>query len=110
MYTNYSIYVYLQKIQKIKDQFINYSLQFQQFNTQFLESIHNAEETKAYDEIHLEFNTQNNELSEMFTNQDKGIKDLIPCLQTLERIHLQNSDLLEPIEQHTNEVSLFIDN
>jgi len=43
----------------------------------------------------------------MFTNQEKGIKDLVPCLQTLERIHLQNSNLLEPIEQHTNEVSLY---
>ncbi|KAL5244371.1 hypothetical protein ACI65C_011781 [Semiaphis heraclei] len=93
----------LKKIQKIKDQFINYNLQCQQFNTQFLENIQNAEETKAYDEIHSEFKTQNNELSEMFTNQDKGIKDLVPCLQTLERIHLQNSNLLEPIERHTNE-------
>jgi len=41
----------------------------------------------------------------MFTNQDKGIKDLVPCVLTLERIHLQNSNLLEPIEHHTNEVS-----
>lgn len=58
-----------------------------------------------YDEINVDFNTQNNEISEMFTNQDKGIKDLVPCLQTLERIHLQNSNLLKPIENHTNEVS-----
>lgn len=80
-------------------------MQFQQFNTQFLENIQNAEETKVYDEIHSEFNTQNNEISEMFTNQDKGIKDLIPCLQTLERIHLQNSNLIKPIEHNINEVS-----
>ncbi|XP_022161919.1 kinesin-like protein KIF11 [Myzus persicae] len=93
----------LKKIQKIKDQFFNYTLQCQQFNTQFLENIQNAEETKKYDEINLEFNTQNNEISEMFTNQDKGIKDLVPCVLTLERIHLQNSNLLEPIEHHTNE-------
>jgi len=41
----------------------------------------------------------------MFTNQDKGIKDLMPCLVTLERIQLQNFNLLKPIENHTNEVS-----
>lgn len=58
-----------------------------------------------YDEIHSEFNTQNNEISEMFTNQDKGIKDLMPCLLTLERIHLQNSNLIKPIEHNINEVS-----
>jgi len=80
-------------------------LQCQQFNTQFLEDIQNVEETKTYDEIRLDFNTQNNEISEMFTNQDKGIKDLVPCLLTLERIHLQNSNLLQPIEHRTNEVS-----
>ncbi|XP_025204037.1 kinesin-like protein KIF11 [Melanaphis sacchari] len=96
----------LKKIQKIKDNFLSYSLQFQQFNAQFLENIQNAEETKVYDEIHSEFNTQNNEISEMFLNQDKGIKDLIPCLQTLERIHLQNSDLVKPIEHNINESRL----
>ncbi|XP_026810983.1 kinesin-like protein KIF11-B [Rhopalosiphum maidis] len=93
----------LKKIQKIKDNYLNYSLQFQQFNTQFLENIQNAEETKVYDEIHSEFNAQNNEISEMFTNQDKGIKDLMPCLLTLERIHLQNSNLIKPIEHNINE-------
>jgi len=41
----------------------------------------------------------------MFTNQDKGIKDLMPCLLTLERIHLQNSNLIKPIEHNINEVS-----
>lgn len=96
----------LKKIQKIKDNFLNYSLQFQQFNTQFLENIQHAEETKVYDEIHSEFNTQNNEISEMFTNQDKGIKDLMPCLLTLERIHLQNSNLIKPIEHNINESRL----
>ncbi|XP_027847145.2 kinesin-like protein KIF11 [Aphis gossypii] len=96
----------LKKIQKIKDNFLNYSLQFQQFNTQFLENIQNAEETKVYDEIHSEFNTQNNEISDMFTNQDKGIKDLMPCVLTLEKIHLQNSNLIKPIEHNINESRL----
>lgn len=41
----------------------------------------------------------------MFTDQDKGLKDLEPCLLTLEKINLQNSNLLKPIEQLTDDVS-----
>lgn len=83
---------------------MNYNLQFQQFNTQFFEYVKNTEDTKTYDEINANFNVQNNEMSEMFTKQDKSLKDIEPCLVSLERIHKQNSDLLEPIEHLTNEV------
>lgn len=57
-----------------------------------------------YDEINADFKKQNHEISKMFTEQNKGIKDMEPCLKTLERIHKQNSDLLEPIEHLTDEV------
>lgn len=83
---------------------MNYALQFQQFNTQFLEHIKNAEDTNIYDEINTNFNTQNNEITEMFVKQDEDLKNLDPCLVSLERIHKQNSDLIEPIEQLTDEV------
>jgi len=83
---------------------MNYSIQFQQFNAQFLENIENAKDTKTYDKINAEIKTQNNEISEMFTKQDEGIKDMEPCLVSLERIHKNNSDLLEPIEHLTDEV------
>lgn len=40
----------------------------------------------------------------MFVKQDKGIKDLKPCLVSLERTNNQNSDLLVPIQHLTDEV------
>lgn len=83
---------------------MNYKLQFQQFDKQFLESIKNAEDTNIYDEINANFNSQNNEILEMFVKQDEGLKDVEPCLVSLERIHKHNSDLIEPIEQLTDEV------
>lgn len=83
---------------------MNYALQFQQFNTQFLENIKNAEDTNVYDEINTNFNTQNKEITEMFIKQDESLKDLDPCLVSLERIHKLNSNLIEPIEQLTDEV------
>lgn len=83
---------------------MNYNLHFQQFSSQLLENIKDAEDTKLYDEINADFITQNNEISEMFIKQDKCVKDIEPCLETLGRIHKQNSDLLEPIENLTHEV------
>lgn len=83
---------------------MNYILQCQQFNTQFLENIKNAEDTNIYDEINADFNTQNKEITKMFIKQDEGMQNLEPCLISLERIHKQNSDLLEPIEHLTDEV------
>lgn len=59
---------------------------------------------KTYDEINADFKTQNSEISEMFTKQNKEIKEMEPCLVTLERIHKKNCDLLEPIENLTDEV------
>lgn len=58
-----------------------------------------------YDEINLDFQIQNTEISKMFTKQEECVKDIEPCLVTLERIHKQNSNLLEPIEHLTDEVS-----
>lgn len=83
---------------------MNYNLQCQQFSTQFLDDIKNAEDVKIFDELSKDFKTQNNEMSEMFMIQDKEIKDMEPCLVSLERTHKQNSDLLEPIEHLTDEV------
>jgi len=40
----------------------------------------------------------------MFTKQDQCTKNMEPCLTTLQRIHKQNSDLLDPIKQLTDEV------
>lgn len=57
-----------------------------------------------YDEINSDFQIQNTEMSEMFIKQNKCVKDIEPCLVTLERIHKQNSNLLEPIEHLTDEV------
>lgn len=57
-----------------------------------------------YDEINTDIKTSNNEISEMFTKQDEGIKDIAPCLVSLDRVHKNNFDLLEPIEHLTHEV------
>lgn len=70
-----------------------------------MENIKNAEDTKIYDELNENFKIQNNEISDMFIKHDKGLKDMEPCLITLERLHKQNSDLLDPIEHITDEVS-----
>lgn len=83
---------------------MNYNLQCQQFSLQFIENIENAEDTKTYDAINADIKTQNNELTEMFTKQEKCVKDMEPCLESLERIHKENSNLLEPIENLTDEV------
>jgi len=69
-----------------------------------LENIKNAEDSKTYDKINADIKIQNNELSEMFIKQDEGIKDMAPCLVSLERIHKNNFNLLEPIEHLTDEV------
>lgn len=92
----------------MKDNFINYNVQFQQFNIQFLENIKNAENTKTYDEINEDFKIHNNEISDMFIKHDMGVKDMKPCLSTLERIHRENSNLLEPIENLTDEVTYIL--
>lgn len=76
---------------------MNYSLQF-------LESIKIAEDTTRYEEINIDFKTQNDELSQMFIKQDKGIQDLKPCLVSLQRTNEQSSNLLEPIQHLINEV------
>lgn len=99
---------YYQDIQKIKNDFLDYSLKFQQFNTQILENIKNAEDTKTFDEINADFKIQNNKVSEMFTKQNEEIKIMEPCLVSLERINQQNSDLLKPIELLTEEVNSYI--
>lgn len=83
---------------------MNYHSQFHQFSTQFFENIKNVEDTTTYDEINADFKTQNDEILQMFINQDKGIKDLKPCLVSLERTNNQNSDLLDPIQYLTDEV------
>ncbi|VVC37337.1 Kinesin motor domain, conserved site,P-loop containing nucleoside triphosphate hydrolase,Kinesin motor [Cinara cedri] len=93
----------LKKIQKLKNDFVNYNLQCQQFSTKFLDDITNAEDTKSFDELNNKFKTQTLEMSEMLTIQDKEIKDMEPCLVSLERIHKQNAELLEPIEHLTDE-------
>lgn len=84
---------------------MNYNIQFQQFNTQFLENIKNAENTKTFDEINENFKIQNNEITDMFIKHDTVVKDMEPCLSTLEKIHKQNSNLLQPIEYLTDEVT-----
>lgn len=84
---------------------MKFTLQCQQFNTQFLENIENAGDTKNYNEINENFKTQNNEISNMFTKQIDGIKDIKPCLISLENVHKQNSALLEPIQHLTDEVN-----
>lgn len=84
---------------------MKYILQCQQFNTQFLENIEKAEDTTNYNEINEDFKTQNNEISDMFTKQIEEIKNMKPCLSSLESVHKQNSDLLEPIQHLTDEVN-----
>lgn len=88
----------------MKNDFVNFTLKCEQFNNQFLENIENIEDTKTYDEIIVDFKTQDNKLSEMFTTQNKGIQDIKPCLVSLERVHKQNSNLFEPIEHLIDEV------
>lgn len=83
---------------------MNYNLQCQQFSTQFLDDMKNAEDTKSFDELNKDFKTQNNEMSKMFIVQNNGIKEMEPCLVVLERILQQNSELLEPIKHLTDEV------
>lgn len=87
---------------------MNYHSQFHQFSAQFFENIKDAEDTTIYDEINANFKTQNDEILQMFINQDNGIRDMIPCLVSLERTNNQNSDLLEPIRNLTDEVILAI--
>lgn len=83
---------------------MHYHSQFNQFSSQFFEHIKNAEDTTTYDEINADFKTQNDEILQMFVNQDKEIQDLKPCLVSLERTNNQCSDLLEPIQNLTDEV------
>lgn len=97
----------IKKTQELKDHFMNYNQQFHQFNTQFFEFMKYAEDTETHDKINADFEIQNDKISDMFTKQEKSIKDMMdPCLVSLERIHNQNSNLLEPIEHLTNEVTL----
>lgn len=86
---------------------MDYTLQFQKFNTQFLENIKNAEDTKTFDEINADFKIQNNEASKMFTQQNEAMKIMEPCVISLERINQQNSDLLKPVEILTDEVNSY---
>lgn len=90
----------------MKNNFINFTSNFEKFNTQFLENFENIEDTKSYNEISVDFKTQDSKLSEMFTTQDKGMQDIKPCLVSLERVHKQNCNLLKPIEDLTDEVIL----
>lgn len=88
----------------MKNNFVNFTLKFKQFNTEILENIENIEDTKSFDEIRVDLNTQDNKLSEMFSTQDKVIQDMKPCLVSLERVHEQNCNLLKPITHLTDEV------
>jgi hypothetical protein len=90
----------------MKNDFVNFTLKCEQFNAQFLDNIKNIEDTKSYDEIIVDFKTQDNKLSEMFTTQNKGIQDIKPCLVSLEKVHEQNCNLLQPIEHLIDEVML----
>ncbi|XP_050543316.1 kinesin-like protein KIF11 isoform X2 [Daktulosphaira vitifoliae] len=101
-------YKSLQKIQNIKDNYTNFKMQIDEFNAEFLKNIDDAKDLKYFDAIKNDYENKDIELSDLFKKQNKEIEDMNPCLTSLERIQLQNFELMEPIEKLTNESQVIL--